>query len=83
MTARAPVGSYPHAKIVESFAELREALAAKDVQGPAKPKPFTLPVDEGKPLYAVPPTASTSELAKYLEGMAQVVREELDDAVDF
>jgi hypothetical protein len=66
--------------VAKSLKDLGAALAAKAAPDP-RPKPFTLPVDEGKPLYAGKAPVSTPGLAKYLEGMAP--QEGFDDAIDF
>jgi hypothetical protein len=67
---KAAVGSTEHQRVVKGFAGLREAMEARRAPDPDRPKPFTLPVVEGKPLFADPPAVSTPELAKYLGAMA-------------
>jgi len=66
---KASVGSPDHQRVVKGFAGLREAMEAKRAADPARPKPFTLPVVEGKPLFADRPAVSTPDLANYLAEM--------------
>ena len=72
---KAPIGSAEHTRTVKSFAELRAAMEAR-TPAPAKPKPFTLLVNEEKPLFVDRPLVNTAALANYLDGM----RAKQDDA---
>ena len=75
---KAPLGSSEHRQVVKGFAGLREAMEAKQAANP-RPRPFTLPVAEEKPLFADRPV-STPDLAKYLRDMTAAV--ESDEAYD-
>jgi hypothetical protein len=61
----APVGTAEHKRVLKGFAELGEAMAAREPVDP-RPKPFTLPVQEERPLYADKPLVATPAMREYL-----------------
>jgi hypothetical protein len=61
----APVGTTEHKRVLKGFAELGEAMAAREPVDP-RPKPFTLPVHEERPLYADKPIVVTPAMREYL-----------------
>jgi hypothetical protein len=61
----APVGTAEHKRVLKGFAELGEAMAARAPKDD-RPKPFTLPVHEERPLYADKPLVATPEMREYL-----------------
>jgi hypothetical protein len=62
---QAPVGSPEHKRVLKSFRDLGEAMAATAPKD-ARPKPFTLPVQEERPLYADKPLVATPAMREYL-----------------
>lgn len=61
----APRGSPEHTRVLKSFRELGEAMEAKRPADP-RPKPFTMPVGEPKPLYDDKPLVVTPAMREYL-----------------
>ena len=61
----APVGTTEHKRVLKGFAELGEAMAAREPVDP-RPKPFTLPVHEERPIYADKPLVATPAMREYL-----------------
>ena len=62
---KASVGSPEHTRVVKSFRELGEVMKARAPADP-RPKPFTLPVHENRPLYDDKPLVVTPAMREYL-----------------
>jgi hypothetical protein len=73
-----PTGSSEHGRVLRSFADLGEAMAARE-PADARPKPFTLPVHEERPLYAHTPQVVTAAMRAYLGRWIEPERRRDDD----
>jgi hypothetical protein len=78
----APQGSPEHARVLKSFKDLGEAMAAREPADP-RPKPFTLPVNEERPMYADKPLVATPAMREYLGRWIEPERRRDDDASVF
>jgi hypothetical protein len=78
----APQGSPEHGRVLRSFKDLGEAMAARSPKD-ARPKPFTLPVDAPRPLYADEPPVVTAAMREYLGRWIEPLRRDDDDASVF
>lgn len=61
----APKGSPEHGRVLKSFKDLGDAMKATTPKE-ARPKPFTLPVHEERPMYADAPLVVTGAMREYL-----------------
>ena len=61
----APKGTEEHGRVLKSFRDLGEAMEARAPKD-TRPKPFTLPVHEQRPMYADKPLPVTPAMREYL-----------------
>ena len=76
---KAPLGSPEHKRVLKGFADLREAVEAK-TPADTRPKPFTLPVHEERPMYPDQPVVATPAMQEYL---GRWIEPDADDASAF